>query len=574
LNFIDVAGEISIDALMKHTAYLSEADRESGSPGEARAIEYFRDFMVNLGLDVNILEVENYISLPIRASVRTLMPVETEYPCLTPSFSASTPPEGLQADLVLLAEDPDPADVRGKIVLGDGLAMPASSWKLEQMGAAGQIWVNWGDLPNNSTISTIWGHPTPDTAHRLPKTPVASIGRREGAVLKDLMAKGPVRVCLKTELKTGFMKVPLAIADIKGRVEPDKYVLFNGHVDSWHKGASDNGTANACILETARVLAKYRDQLRRGVRFVWWSGHSQGRYSGSTWYADHHWEDLHRNAIVHLNADSLGCQGATDYSEVECTAECYELGRSTIEHFTGQKPEYDRIGHSGDNSFWGVGLPTLFQLLSHQPPDPENKTVIVKGLAWFWHTSADTIDKIDADILLRDVKIYVAVLWRLCTDKVLPMNFVDVAEELIRLIQGLQQKAAASFDLAPAMEKAKKLSGSARQLHQKITEFKGNDKKEKDAGDDGAVMLDHCLMKLSRILMPINYSSVSPYDFDPALSVQPLPRLQPVAELAELSPAGDAFKFLERKMIRERNRLCHALDKAHELIEETLSRCG
>ena len=129
-------------------------------------------------------------------------------------------------------------------------------------------------------ISTIWGHPTPDTEHRLPKTPVTSIGKNDGKFLKDLCLKGPVRVRLKTELKTGFAKVPLAIADIKGKVEPDKYVLFNGHVDSWHKGVTDNATANACILEAARIMAKYRDHLRRGVRFVWWSGHSQGRYSG------------------------------------------------------------------------------------------------------------------------------------------------------------------------------------------------------------------------------------------------------------------------------------------------------
>jgi hypothetical protein len=41
----DVAREVSIDELMKHTAYLAEEDRESGSPGEARTMEYFRDFM-------------------------------------------------------------------------------------------------------------------------------------------------------------------------------------------------------------------------------------------------------------------------------------------------------------------------------------------------------------------------------------------------------------------------------------------------------------------------------------------------------------------------------------------------
>jgi len=572
LKETDVANEVSIAELMKHTAYLAQEDRESGSPGEARAMDYFRDFMDELGLDVKILEIENYISLPVRASIQVISPLEKELACLTPSFSASTPAEGLEADLIRLSEDPAAADIRGKIVLGEGLAMPTVSWKLEQAGAAGQIWINWGDLPNNSTISTIWGHPTPDTQHRLPKTPVASIGRREGQMLRDLCSQGPVRVCLKTELKTGFMKVPLAVAEIKGKLEPDKYVLFNGHVDSWHKGASDNGTANACILEAARIIAKYRDHLRRGVRFVWWSGHSQGRYSGSTWYADYHWEDLHGNAIVHLNVDSLGCQGATDYTEVECTAECYELGSSMIEHFTGQKPKYDRIGHSGDNSFWGIGLPTLFQLLSHQPPDPENKKVIVKGLAWFWHTTADTIDKIDEDILLTDVRIYTAVLWRLCTDPVLPLNFVAVADELIMLIEDLRQKAAAAFDLTPALEKANSFKDNVLKLRRKAMEINEGHDRGEIRSDSIAIHLNQCLMRLSRILMPVNYTLAGPYGFDPAEAVPPLPGLQPLAELSELNPDDEPFKFLERKMVRERNRLCHALNEATELVEETLKR--
>ena len=570
LNETEVAREVSIDALMDHTAYLSEEDREAGSPGETRAMEYFRTFMEDLGLDVNILEIENFISLPVEASITVISPVEKKLTCLTPSFSASTPPEGIEADLIRLPSDGQNPSLVGRIVLSDGLAMPSMSWNLEQAGAAGQIWINSHDLPNNSTISTIWGHPTPETEYRLPKTPVTSIGRNDGKFLKELCSTGPVRVRLNTELKTGFIKVPLAVADIRGRVEPEKYVLFNGHVDSWHKGASDNGTANACILEVARIIARYRKHLRRGVRFVWWSGHSQGRYSGSTWYADYNWEDLHRNAVVHLNVDSLGCRGATDYSEVECTAECYELGSSMIERFTGVKPAYDRIGRSGDNSFWGVGLPTLFQLLSHQPPDTGNKKVIVKGLAWFWHTVADTIDKIDPEILLTDARIYTAVVWRLCTDPVLPMNFVDAADELIGLIKDLQQKAAASFDLTPAIEKAKIFRDQTVKLRRESLELNTRANRGDLESERTAVLLNRCLIKLSRILMPLNYTAAGRFDFDPALPIAPLPRLQPVAQLTALNPAGDSFKFLERKLVREQNRLCHGLDEAADLITQTL----
>ena len=147
------------------------------------------------------------------------------------------------------------------------------------------------------------------------------------------------------------------------------------------------------------------------------------------------------------------------------------------------------------------------------------------------------------------------------------MNFVDVADELIGLIEDLQQKAAASFALTPAMEKAKLLRDRAEALQHKAFEIK----EKENSSENEAIILDHCLMKLSRILMPVNYTTSGRFDFDPALAIPPLPRLQPVAELADLNPAGDSFKFLERKMVREQNRLCHALDEACELIAQTLT---
>lgn len=570
---LEVIHEVSAEELWKHTAYIAEEDRLSGSEGEARAVKYFREFMESLGFKPEILEIENLISLPMSASLTVLSPQEKSLQCITQSFSATTSGSGLEAELMYVPAGHDP-DVVGKIVMREGFASPEPTWTMEHKGAAGQVWINSGKLPRNMCISTVWGHPTPETADRLPKRPVVSVNKSTGEYLKNLCAKGPVRIRLVTETRTDFMNVPLAIAEVKGTSEPDKYVLFNGHIDSWHKGAIDNGTANACLLEVARLVAKYRQELRRGVRFVWWSGHSHGRYSGSTWYADHNWEDLHRNAIVHLNVDSLGAQGATDYSEVECTAELYQLGRSVIETYTGQSPRYQRMGHSGDNSFWGIGLPTLFQLLSRQPPGAGAKDLLVAGLPEFWHTEADTIDKVDRDILLKDTQIYAAAVWRLCTAPVLPFNFVDVAEEFIRVLSELQQRAANAFDLAPAVERACTLQVKAAELQKTIQE--ANTTMGLASGDDAPVLaaktLNACIMKLSRLLIPVNYSAVDPFEMDLAIPIPPLPRLQPLAELRALDRQSASFKFLERKMVRERTRVSHALSQACELIEGTLAK--
>src|SRR5439155_1330942 len=84
--------------------------------------------------------------------------------------------------------------------------------------------------------------------------------------------------------------------------------LLAGHVDSWHYGAMDNAGANAVMMEAGRLLARTR--LYRGLRLTFWSGHSHGRYAGSAWYVDSHWDELNARCAAHLNVDSVGGRGA------------------------------------------------------------------------------------------------------------------------------------------------------------------------------------------------------------------------------------------------------------------------
>jgi hypothetical protein len=80
------------------------------------------------------------------------------------------------------------------------------------------------------------------------------------------------------------------------------------------------------------------------------------------------------------------------------------------------------------------------------------------------------------------------------------------------------------------------------------------------------------MMQLSRALVPVNYSAVDRFELDAAVPVPALPGLQRVATMGAMDRGTWDFKFLERKMVRERNRVCHALDEAATLIDETLQR--
>jgi Zn-dependent M28 family amino/carboxypeptidase len=195
------------------------------------------------------------------------------------------------------------------------------------------------------------------------------MGRAAGDRLRKALEQGQaVEVDLVTEVMTRWTEIPTLVAQVNGVAEPEKVVLLSGHVDSWHYGAMDNGSANATMLETLRVVLPYRDTFRRGLRLAFWSGHSHGRYAGSSWYADTFWEDLHNNCVVHINVDSVGGQNATVLTEAHAMAETRPVAAEVIGALTGVEFTGTRFGRAGDQSFQGHGIPSLFMSLSEQPP--------------------------------------------------------------------------------------------------------------------------------------------------------------------------------------------------------------
>jgi hypothetical protein len=164
------------------------------------------------------------------------------------------------------------ADVKGKIALADGLAMPVKVRAGEAAGAIAQIHINDGQL-HEMMVSTIWGSPTLDNVCEWSRSPVVSVRNGDGDELKKLLQRGPVQVRMRTRVETGWRRIPLLTADIPGVEELSQFVLVSGHVDSWYHGAMDNGTANAGMLELARILNANRTSTsspwaRRVPRFL------------------------------------------------------------------------------------------------------------------------------------------------------------------------------------------------------------------------------------------------------------------------------------------------------------------
>src|SRR6266403_2213358 len=78
------------------------------------------------------------------------------------------------------------------------------------------------------------------------------------------------------------------------------------------------------------------------------------------------------------------------------------------------------------------------------------------------------------------------------------------------------------------------------------------------------------LMRLSRVLVPLSYTSGDRFTHDLALPLPPLAGLQRVRELTALDPDTDAFKFARATLVRERNRAVHAFDTAASAADDLL----
>lgn len=207
--------------------------------------------------------------------------------------------------------------------------------------------------------------------------------------------------------------------------------MLSSHVDGWVYGAMDNGSANAALMHVVKTLNAHSDVLKRSIKICFWSGHSHGRYAGSTWYCDTHYEDLYENCFLHINADSLGAKGSDILTESNSMAETKGLATPLIKAVAGQDYNSCRYGRAGDQSFWGTGTPSLFMGLSEQPIGEGTAAKSFAelmgngktgGFGWWWHSSEDTIDKIDPAKLARDCKIYLLAVYRACSDEFLPIE--------------------------------------------------------------------------------------------------------------------------------------------------------
>ncbi|KAM6931130.1 aminopeptidase NAALADL1 [Xenentodon cancila] len=93
---------------------------------------------------------------------------------------------------------------------------------------------------------------------------------------------------------------------IRGSVEPDRYVIYGNHRDSWVHGAIDPSSGTSVMLEITRVLGRMVKQgkwrPRRSIIFGSWGAEEFGLI-GSAEYTEEYFTTLSERTIAYINVD-------------------------------------------------------------------------------------------------------------------------------------------------------------------------------------------------------------------------------------------------------------------------------
>lgn len=284
-----LAAEVTGDGAFTHLQQFQDiatrngGNRASGSPGHEQSVDYVADRLRAAGWQVETPTFSFDLFTPGPQSLAVGGTPVTGAVALT--YSRATPPGGLTAPLVALADapaDPTPAceaadfppTVRGAIVLARRGVCPFTQKQqlAADAGAAALVVVNTENGPLNGTLGSV-------AEARLP---TAGLAKADG---DPLFARSGTPATLVLETRSETRQTRNVVAQTTtGRT--DEVVMAGAHLDSVAEGPgiNDNGSGSAALLETALRLGG-APAVTNAVRFGWWGAEELGLLGSEAYVA-------------------------------------------------------------------------------------------------------------------------------------------------------------------------------------------------------------------------------------------------------------------------------------------------
>ena len=307
--------------------------------------------------------------------------------------------------------------------------------------------------------------------------------------------------------------------------------------------------------------------------FCFWNGHEIAEAAGSTYFVDSEWDRIQQHAIAYLNVDSPGMKLATTF----VANRSLNWRRSTARSRTrvlGEAGRPSNLSRIGDQSFLGIGVPSLAGRYNHPPELVEKWHGATLG--WWNHTTKEDLDKVDLELLNKEAKLWVAYILALATSPVLPHRFTaraqDVRDKLDAVIAGGEDP----VDLARLLPLADRLITLSAWLDSQADAVSaawaapGAGASAPEVLEEKTQLINRALMRLSRFVTSIVATATGRYAQDSyGLSTlrEPVPMLAPLNDYRALAADSLERKLLRTQLLRSRNQISDALQWAAAEVE-------
>lgn len=556
-----ISSEISVERMMKDIETFSHLERYTGSEDGERAAEIIAQRMEELGIPVKRENYRIYRSLPGKASLKIMIHGSEKTIALTPYVYSGTA-ENLKADLVfdeksLCKIDQKEMESRMKSFKNKIVLTYESSFSFacaaKRAGALAILTIWKADLAHHGTLGGVWGTPEPeDLECHYPRIPFVEICKSDGEEIQKLLENNTATVsaCLQVEMEDKVLPSMMPVARLEGKSK--KFVLVSGHYDSWYEGVTDNGAANAMMMELARVFHENQEDLKRSIVFAWWSGHSDGRYSGSTWYYDQHWEELKENCVAHINLDICGCKGSDLVGFNTSMLEGEAFDKEFLEKYNDEEPIPPvPMARFADQTFWGADVP--FAIMPKFGKKGE--------FFYWWHTKEDSFDKVDSKIVSRDTDVIAELMVIFAQCKRLPADMTGFLTIMENRLQMIEKETSEDFELSSMWPVFEKL--------QKTMEQFANALENRQEDDEN---MDDYVLRIAGELVRITYTAGSQYHQDPATEEPMFPGLSIAMGLTPENTSPDYYLAVQTRFVRQRNRLIGQMKQIIESCDNMMYR--
>lgn len=468
---VPYAESITQDDLKEHLfTYASDEfeGRETGQPGQKKAVEYLKSHYESLGIPAAKADGDYFQEVPLEVSKVpegsiTINSTKFELGEDVVTFSSA---EGNYDNVVYAGygveegdySDYEGLDVTGKLVLiksgepidGNGNYLVSgnaekSVWsnmsegmgkKAELAHSKGAKGVLYFDSQNYPRYKGYFGFMKTNNSGRMQlagdnaeSVLIILDGNSAKAIYSDIENEHtpktvPANISLNITSGNDKISSENVVAVLKGTEKPDEYVIISSHLDhigvtadgQINNGADDDGSGSVALLEIAQAFKKAADAghgPKRSIVFLHVTGEEKGLL-GSRYYTDVDPIFPLDQTVVDLNIDMIGridpnYKGDRNYLYLigsdKLSTELHNLSEEVNKKYTNIEFDYTYNDESDPNRF--------YYRSDHYNFAKNNIPIIFyfNGTHADYHRPGDTPDKINYDLLENRTRLVFYTAW-------------------------------------------------------------------------------------------------------------------------------------------------------------------